>query len=150
MKITKKFKAEIAHRLISSYSKECQNIHGHSYVFEVELECKELNDEGMVLDFKKLKSYIENIFNSWDHSLMLCKDDPFFTYLKNGINENKIPDTKIIVVPFNPTAENMAQYLFNLIEQKIVGLYNYEERIKVTKVIVWETATGKAEYSEER
>lgn len=51
MKITKQFKFELAHRLVDSYSKKCQSIHGHSYLAEVVLEGYELDTTGMLMDF---------------------------------------------------------------------------------------------------
>ncbi len=103
--IRKTFKWEGAHRLESSYSKECQQIHGHSYKTEVIITASELNDDGMVIDFKKLKEIVGPIIDSWDH--------------KNIIKDRCQAIDGIVFVNFNPTAENMSKYIWDEIESLI-------------------------------
>ena len=71
---------EAAHRLydVATYSEECRdNIHGHSYKVEVIVSRDELNDAGMVVDFKRLKKIVKlGIEGTYDHSCILKKDDP--------------------------------------------------------------------------
>ena len=135
MIIRKQFKAEIAHRLVASYSKDCQNIHGHSYIFELFLERDLLDNTGMVMDFGKVKdSGFQALIDSWDHSLMLSAKDPMLEDLEPILLKYK---QKFHVVPFNPTAENMAVYLYQQAEELLLPVHN---------VRVHETATGYAEY----
>lgn len=126
--IRKKFKFEGAHILSDSYSKECQRIHGHSYVVELFLSTEKLNEDGMVIDFKKLKEIVNPIIQQWDHRLLI----------ENGFDEISYKWTT--PVPFNPTAENMCKYLFDVIDQELP--YGIE-----IKVRIHETDTGYAEYS---
>ena len=103
MKITKRFEFDMAHRLMG-YDGPCANIHGHHYVAEVTVEGNELDELGMLLDFKELKKIGDWIDAYWDHALLL-----------NPAERVVIP-TKITSMPSgNPTAENMAIQLFGVV-----------------------------------
>lgn len=78
-----------AHQLEHAYSTECNDFkHGHNWKVKVLISCRKLHD-GMVIDFKKLKSVI----NELDHKDL-----------------NTILD-------FETTAENLSQYLHSKISQ---------------------------------
>ena len=126
--IRKKFRFEAAHRLSSSYSKECQRIHGHSYVVEVFVSSSMLNDDSMVIDFKKLSKAVDPLIARWDHEVLIHDADP-----EPG------PKTSVLV-SFNPTAELMALYLHD----RIRGLLNLMPNS--LRVRVHETENGWAEY----
>jgi 6-pyruvoyltetrahydropterin/6-carboxytetrahydropterin synthase len=93
--VTKIFKFEMAHQLTDSYSKECQEIHGHGYTAEITFEGPVDPVTGMVMDFKQLKEIVQPIIDSFDHK--------FFTKESYGMN---------------PTAENMANDIFWKIREK--------------------------------
>ena len=133
MVIRKQFKAEIAHRLVSAYSRKCSSIHGHSYIFEVMLEGEDLNDDGMLMDFGELKSKIGHLFDAWDHSFMFYAKDRLASLYKAML---EIEPIRLIEVDYNPTAENMAHHIFRAC---------LEEGLPVHSVRVHETATGWAE-----
>lgn len=128
-RIRKIFKFEGSHALSSCYSSECHSIHGHSYVVEVFLQSNKLNDDGMIIDFKMLKEKVQGIFNEWDHALVCHEND----------NRDFLPKISQLVMPFNPTAENMAKYFYDQCK---------EMTDLVCKVRVHETATGWGEYFE--
>ena len=55
-KVTKRLKdANIAHRLLN-YKGACENIHGHTYHFEIDISSDKLNELGMVIDFNEIKT----------------------------------------------------------------------------------------------
>ena len=135
VKIGKRFKWEMGHRLLKSYSEPCQNLHGHSYEMEVIIEGT-LNQDGVVLDFGLLKEIVSPIVESLDHSLVLCKDD----VLVPIISEQGL---KLNVVPYNPTAENMA---IDIVES-IMSHFADVEGINSVTVKIWETRTGWVEAS---
>lgn len=135
--IRKLFKFEAAHRLETSYSKCCQHIHGHSYRVEVFFRSSSLNADGMVVDFGEIKKVLGAKIESWDHSLMLRTPGP---QEDDTTHHAQALTDKCVFVPFNPTAEKMAEYLFHYAVQYFPG--------KVLKVRVHETVTGWAEYEE--
>lgn len=131
-KIRKKFKFEMAHRLMSSYSTCCQQLHGHSYVMEVVLTAEKLNEDGMVLDFGKLKEICQDIIQTVDHSTVLNVKDGLTAVVLGGV----------VTVKYNPTAEEMARDFCQGIFQKLDG-----SNVLGVAVRLHETETGWAEYS---
>ena len=107
-----KFRFEAAHRLPGH--PRCGKVHGHSYLVEVVLEGEQLKD-GMLVDFGEVKEKVRAIL-------------PDHEYL----NE---------VLPFIPTAENLARYFFEKIGEILDG------PAKVKCVVVWETPNAGAAYS---
>lgn len=134
MEIRKKFKAEVAHRLVTSFSKRCQSFHGHSYLFDVELESRKLNKDAMLMDFGEVKSKAGEFMDSWDHSMVLFNEDPFHDAMV-GIME--AGHMRYISVPYNPTAEMMAVHIYQQL---------HEYGLPVKCVTVHETKTGSASF----
>ena len=136
--IRKKFKMELAHQLIGAYTKECCNLHGHSYICEVYFKSDVLDKTGMVVDFTKVKDTIKAYMDTWDHALIMSKDMPQ-EYLETLKKFNK----NLKIVDYNPTAENMAKDIYNFIRIRMSA------DARCTKVRLHETDTGYAEYSGE-
>ena len=88
--VTKRMEIAGAHRLTLDYESKCSQLHGHNWIVTVTCMSRNLNDNGMIIDFKHIKNMIEDRL---DHQF---------------INE---------VVPFNPTAENMAKWICDQIPQ---------------------------------
>ena len=132
MKIKKIFKAEVAHRLVSSYSERCQSFHGHSYLFEVVLESDKLNSDAMLMDFGEVKSKAKDFIDAFDHSMVLSQDDPFHDRMIDIMDEGNM---RWISVPYNPTAEMMAVHIYQQL---------HELGLPVKMVVVQETLTGRA------
>lgn len=82
--VIKRLEIALAHKLELSYESKCCHIHGHNAIVTVHCKAKELNADGMVVDFKHIKEMVQNKF---DHIY---------------VND---------VVDFNPTAENMAKWI---------------------------------------
>jgi 6-pyruvoyltetrahydropterin/6-carboxytetrahydropterin synthase len=98
------------HRVCGHESK-CAHLHGHNYrVHFTVCPVDRLDDLGRVLDFSAIKDrlclWLEE---QWDHRFLLHTKDPFAEALM-GIDPHGL-----VLVPFNPTAENMADYLLNTI-----------------------------------
>lgn len=86
--VRKRLEVSAAHKLDLSYESKCTSLHGHNWIITVECRSKELNADGMVEDFTLIKNKIMNLL---DHKV---------------IND---------VVPFNPTAENIARWVVDSI-----------------------------------
>jgi 6-pyruvoyltetrahydropterin/6-carboxytetrahydropterin synthase len=107
------------HRVYGHESK-CAHLHGHNYRvhFEVAPD-KGLDTIGRVLDFSVIKSILcEWLETNWDHKFLLWKEDPMGTTLKFAD-----PDG-VVIVPFNPTAENMAKYLVDNVSPALMKAHD--------------------------
>lgn len=135
-RICKTFKFEAAHRL-PNHDGKCRNLHGHSYIVEVELEGSvEMPDtrrspkEGMICDFGDLKRiFNERVFNRYDHTFL------------NESMAGLLPESAC-GQPIT-TAENQAVLFLSTLQEgfKAAKLHH----VKVSRVRVWETATSWAE-----
>lgn len=109
-----------AHRL-RDYNGECERLHGHNWKVQISVASDVLNDLGMVMDFKDIKSNVKPLIVKLDHQYL-----------------NEIPPFNEI----NPTTENISKYLFDEFSKLI-----NTDQIKVTKVEVWESTTSSASYT---
>ena len=110
IKCTRRIEFDAAHRILEHESK-CRMLHGHRYILEITVTSKKLDKLGRVVDFGVIKEILSEWINkNWDHNTILSKDDKDL-----GSNIEKITGQKIYYLDCNPTAENMADYLFNKI-----------------------------------
>lgn len=101
---------------VHNHESKCANLHGHNYRVHFDVQAPRLDSVGRVIDFsvikEKLCSWLEN---NWDHKFLVWREDPMARYLKEL-------DPTVVEVPFNPTAENMAEYLVTCIgPMQLVG-----------------------------
>ncbi|MEK6883850.1 MAG: 6-carboxytetrahydropterin synthase [Nanoarchaeota archaeon] len=146
MKITKRFKWEMAHRL-SFHKGKCYYLHGHSWSMKVSVEGR-LDKHGFVMDFGDLKNIFNEIVEkNLDHSIMLYKNDPILPFLKQAENERLEKEHRslnIVTVPFEPTSENISKYLFEKFNKEVMK--ETLGRCKVNRVKVYETESSEAVY----
>ena len=96
---------------VHGHGGKCQHLHGHSYIFHFHCEAdnNELNELGMVLDFGDIKSKLcAWLDDHYDHHFLIWEKDPMHSFLREI-------DPTTVVVPFNPTAENIAQYMVEVV-----------------------------------
>ena len=135
--VRKLFKFEMAHVLTSSYAKECQNLHGHSYRLEVIISALALNSYGMVIDFKRLKEIVaQEIINKWDHKCVLEE-----AHYGGGYGTG---NPSMVFCAYNPTAENMVKDIYDRLKPIIFAEIPSFVSLKIR---LHETDTGYAEYS---
>ena len=82
--VKKTIEVSMAHSLSLNYESKCTRIHGHNVVVTVYCKCKQLNENGMVIDFSDIKRVVKDLL---DHQM---------------VNDR---------VDFNPTAENLARWI---------------------------------------
>ncbi len=96
------------HRVFQHESK-CAHLHGHNYRVHFTCEAAQLDNIGRVIDFSDIKSRLCMwLEDQWDHKTLIWQNDPWAQVLPQI-------DPTIVIVPFNPTAENIAQYLVEVI-----------------------------------
>jgi len=140
-RISKEFSFSMGHRL-SCHQGLCKNLHGHNYSVVITLKSEHLNPNGMVMDFGDLKAIAENHFKQFDHATMINRSD-VDRFMKL---QQEMPFLKIVVVEYEPTAENMAREIFNYFKGEVA---KYEGNIEVDQVSIYETDSSQATYSED-
>ena len=86
--VTKRMEIAGAHRLSLPYASKCRDLHGHNWIITVHCRAEQLDENGMVCDFTAVKMLVHDRL---DHKFL---------------ND---------VVPFNPTAENIARWICDLV-----------------------------------
>lgn len=108
-----------AHNL-RRYDGPCENLHGHTYRVQISYRGPEVNDIGVLIDFKSLKAALNEVVSCLDHRYL-----------------NELPEFEEL----NPTAENIARVVF----EKMRALLGEG----IVRATVWETPTSSASYWEE-
>lgn len=139
--ISKKFKFECAHKLNNlEENHPCSCLHGHSYKVEVIIFAKELNSQGFVIDFGKLKSFQTWLDKYFDHALILTSED-YNNYLTDSNQKY------FIMRDYNNTsAENMAHLFAHHIVYDL-NIIKYNSSIYMVFIKVWETENNYAGYT---
>jgi 6-pyruvoyltetrahydropterin/6-carboxytetrahydropterin synthase len=135
--VTKTFMFAMAHRLGRGYPHACKNNHGHEYKVEVTLRSENLDEYGMVVDFKDLSERVKGwVMKNWDHATLVLRDDV------ETLNFMKATHQKHFEFPdYNTTAECMASYLFAVAKLELKDF-----PVEVVEVAIWETPTSRASY----
>lgn len=95
----------MGHRVVG-HEHKCRHLHGHNYRIHFTCTAPELDSLGRIIDFGLIKTALcAWLEEQWDHKMMLWEQDPLLPDLQRLTPED------IVVVPFNPTAEQMAIYL---------------------------------------
>lgn len=111
-----------AHSL-KGYPGDCSRLHGHNWIIEAFVKCKELDDIGIGIDFRDIKKSVKDVLQGLDH-----------------FNLNELPAFK----DENPTSENIAKFIYKELSKKLNS-----EVVTVSKVKVSETPGAGAFYWEE-
>ena len=147
MKIGKVIQWDMGHRVLNHRS-VCRGLHGHRYKAEIcvegdLVEKKDVSEEGMVIDFADIKKTAQKfIQEELDHAFMVWeKDIELLEFFK------KSKGHKPVIVPFTPTAENVAAYIFNELKDKFTDVF--KTGLHLQSVKLWETPSSYALYESE-
>jgi 6-pyruvoyltetrahydropterin/6-carboxytetrahydropterin synthase len=77
---------------------QCRRLHGHTWLVEVAVESYDLDQYGMVCDFKTLKTLVREVTDKLDHRYL-----------------NEIPPFDAI----SPTAENIARHIYREVASRL-------------------------------
>jgi 6-pyruvoyltetrahydropterin/6-carboxytetrahydropterin synthase len=111
MKVSKDFYWEMGHRL-PFHQGLCKNFHGHSYRASVIME-GEPDTNGMVIDFYEMKQLMRPIIEQLDHAFVLYEQDT------DAIESMTKLSTKIKLMPFQTTAENLCRYILSQLSKQV-------------------------------
>ena len=146
MKIGKVIQWDMGHRVLNHRS-VCKGLHGHRYKAEICVEGKLIeekgaSEEGMVIDFADIKKVAQKfIQEELDHAFMVWdRDHELLEFFKSSQGH------KPVIVPFTPTAENVAAYIFNELKDKFADVF--QTGLKLQSVKLWETPSSYALYDE--
>ena len=161
--IRKSIDIDFAHH-VRGHAGLCIHLHGHTWRFEVELQAKDLDEDGFVVDFKHLKGGVLKPCHALlDHSLAIgeatwSEVESSLTELGAGLlssrlarhgttattastvvrlagAENRYPGgMKVVVFPFSPTSERLAKWLYDVAAEAL-----NDDRVQVRLGRVYET-----------
>ncbi|MBQ1875992.1 MAG: 6-carboxytetrahydropterin synthase QueD [Selenomonas sp.] len=115
---------EAAHQVIG-YPGKCARLHGHNWVVEAEVCGKELDELGMLVDFKVVKKALGDVLDRFDHRF-LNELKPF----SDGVN---------------PTAENLARIIYGELSEASIC----QGTVHLAAVTVFESPKSSVTYSED-
>jgi 6-pyruvoyltetrahydropterin/6-carboxytetrahydropterin synthase len=119
--IIKSFSA--AH-VLAEIGGKCEDLHGHNFKVEVTVAALELNLTGLLIDFRVFKKWLGEILEDLDHKHL-----------------NIIPSFAGI----NPSAENIAKYIYEKMEPKVKPA-----GVNVVRVKIWESENAAVTYIPEQ
>lgn len=152
------------HRVVGHESK-CRHLHGHNYVFHFHVAPKGRTDVraftptgirekggldtvGRVIDFSVVKSTLcEWLENNWDHRFLHWEKDELIRgvvgLVENDNRDGFVPRDQVdhfynsfVELPFNPTAENLAAYMVEVIGPRLLD----DHGVELVKCTIEETS----------
>jgi 6-pyruvoyltetrahydropterin/6-carboxytetrahydropterin synthase len=122
--IRRYIETDTGHR-VPNHKSKCKHLHGHRYRFEAEIEgdvvqTRGVSDEGMLMDFSDISAILtKHVHDVVDHAFVVYEGD------KEGREACKAmgSEHRTVVVPFIPTAENLAKWAFEAVHPHIQSVY---------------------------
>lgn len=115
---------EAAHH-VEGYPGKCARLHGHNWVVEAVVKGKELDELGMLIDFKVMKKELAAVLERFDHRY-LNELEPF----ASGVN---------------PTAENLARIIF----EELAGREVFKRDSELHAITVFESPKSSVTYTKD-
>lgn len=115
---------EAAH-MVNGYPGKCARLHGHNWVVEAVVKGRELDELGMLVDFKIIKKALKETLERYDHRY-LNELEPF----ASGVN---------------PTAENLARIIF----EELAGHECFVSDSELHAITVFESPKSSVTYTKD-
>jgi 6-pyruvoyltetrahydropterin/6-carboxytetrahydropterin synthase len=145
----------------------CRHLHGHEGKMQVFLTGDNLDNTGMITDFRHLEWLKKWINEFIDHQFIIDRADPLYSKLVGNVDlvPVYVPDTNFIagynpvlghlaaesadfemaegflVVDFVPTSEKLSEWMANIVEAKMSAL-----NVRVKQIDWWETPKSRSTY----
>ncbi len=160
-RVRKSIDIDFAHH-VRGHLGPCINLHGHTWKFEVEVQARELDAQGFVIDFGVLKrSVLTPCHGLLDHALAIgretfadveaelaetgrkllasrgpvqCEEPERREFTLHDAESVYPGGMKLAVFPFSPTSERFARWLYELAAQRLD-----DARVRVLVGRVYET-----------
>lgn len=130
--------SDSGHR-VPNHKSKCRHMHGHRYRWEAEVEGdvvtqSGVSEEGMLIDFSDISRILtEKIHDIVDHAFIVYEGDEEARQALNMMGN----EHRTVVVPFIPTAENLAQWAYQQVAPHIKTAYG--NRLRLAAMHVRET-----------
>jgi 6-pyruvoyltetrahydropterin/6-carboxytetrahydropterin synthase len=118
--IRKSFSA--AH-ILKEIGGKCEDLHGHNFIVEVTVRGESLNEEDLLIDFRVLKKWTNEILEQLDHKYL---------------NETEV------FKGMNPSSERIARYIHDRLADKVKTM-----GLNIARVTVWESENARVAYYHE-
>ena len=109
-----------AAHLLSEIGGKCEELHGHNFKVEITVAAEKLNSSGLLIDFRFLKKVLSEILEDIDHKHL------------NILNS---------FAGINPSAENIAKFIFEEMDLKLKTA-----AVNITRVKIWESENAAVTY----
>ena len=109
-----------AHQL-RNFEGRCENLHGHNWRIEAYVRGDDLQENGILIDFKLIKKATDRVIQDLDHRFL-----------------NELEGFREI----NPSSENIARYIYESLSRDL-----NDDRVRVSRVTAWESDSACATYT---
>jgi 6-pyruvoyltetrahydropterin/6-carboxytetrahydropterin synthase len=122
--------------ILPEHSK-CSRMHGHTYAIHLRIEGT-AGDDGLILDFSRLKGVVRGLAEELDHRLLIPEKDPLMELLVKGDSVKfryagrgyTLPRSDVVLLPLRSVAaESLSSYLLGrFLDElgKVPGLHRVE------------------------
>jgi 6-pyruvoyltetrahydropterin/6-carboxytetrahydropterin synthase len=139
--------------MLSRHGERCRFPHGHTRTIEVVVRGKELDENGMLVDFKALRLALEAAVERFDHAMAVNSADPLLPEMKRlypadalVVFEDKEPTTEVIAKHLFDFATGVLREGFSATAESGATFSIKPSAVELERVRVWETPSSWAEY----
>ena len=109
-----------AAHILKEIGGKCEEMRGHNFIVEVTVAGPSLNSEDLLIDFRVLKGWTNEVLEEMDHKYL-----------------NDVECFK----GMNPSSEQVARYIYNRLAEKAASL-----KLTLAQITVWESENARVSY----